>query len=152
MQLIYYFPFIVQAGAIFFDEFYYHHKRGLGAWEKVGHPLDTLTVLLSYSFLIFIPYTQSHLVEFIMLATFSSLFITKDEFVHAELCEAGEHWLHSLLFVVHPVCFLSAALLWIENQGSYFLAAQALFLTCFMLYQIIFWGIPWKKSIQKIQD
>ncbi len=147
MQLFYYVPFVIQAAAIFFDEFYYHHKRGLGTWEKVGHPLDTLTVLLSYCFLIIFPYSHAHLIEFIILASFSTLFITKDEFVHAKLCEAGEHWLHSLLFVIHPVCFLTAALIWRENQGFYFLISQAAVLSCFMFYQIIYWGIPWKKTV-----
>lgn len=151
MLLIYYFPFVIQAGAIFFDEFYYHHKRGLGVWEKVGHPLDTLTVLFSYGFLIFVPFSQSHLIEFIVIASFSTLFITKDEFVHAELCEAGEHWLHSLLFVVHPLCFVAAALLWRESLGHYFLVSQAFVLGVFMLYQIIYWGMPWKKKFQKFQ-
>ena len=51
--MIYILPFFLQGLAIFFDEFYFHHRRGLGKWEKVGHPLDTLTVLMAYLFLLF---------------------------------------------------------------------------------------------------
>ena len=32
----------------------------------------------------------------------STLFVTKDEAVHARLCSAGEHWLHAILFVAAP--------------------------------------------------
>ena len=35
----------------------------------------------------------------------------KDEFVHSELCEPAENWLHAVLFILHPICFLSAELI-----------------------------------------
>jgi hypothetical protein len=42
------------------------------------------------------------------------LLITKDEWVHADQCNAGEHWLHSVLFVVHPVVLITAGLMWAD--------------------------------------
>jgi 2-polyprenyl-6-hydroxyphenyl methylase/3-demethylubiquinone-9 3-methyltransferase len=38
--------------------------------------------------------------------------VTKDELVHARECTGGEHWIHAVLFLVHPVALLSIALLW----------------------------------------
>ncbi len=38
-------PFLVQTFLITFDEWYFHLKRGLPKWERIGHPLDTLTAI-----------------------------------------------------------------------------------------------------------
>jgi hypothetical protein len=38
-------PLIVQAIVIFVDEFYFHFAPGQPRWERIGHPLDTVTVL-----------------------------------------------------------------------------------------------------------
>ena len=146
-MILYYVPFIIQTAAILLDEFYFHNQRGLGPWEMIGHPLDTLTVLLVYVFILLNPFTPVNLIVFISLAGFSSLFVTKDEFVHADHCDAREHWLHSILFLIHPVCFLSAALLWEKGMGSIFLFSQAVGLGLFIIYQITYWGAVWKKWI-----
>ena len=142
--MLYIVPFFLQGLAIFFDEFYFHHRRGLGTWEKVGHPLDTLTVLIGYLFLLFNSYSIANLYIFIGIAAFSSLFVTKDEFVHAELCDPAEHWLHALLFILHPLSFLSAALLWRNQLGENIIKLQSIVLGIFILYQIIYWSRSWK--------
>lgn len=98
-------PFIAQAFVLTFDEFYFHMKRGLPLWERIGHPLDTFTVVLCLSFVLIFPYNQVFLLPFIILAVMSCLFVTKDEFVHKEHCNAKEQWLHSLLFVLHPLVY-----------------------------------------------
>lgn len=146
--MLYILPFFLQGLAIFFDEFYFHHRRGLGKWEKLGHPLDTLTVLIAYLFLLFNSYSEMNLYIFIGIAAFSSLFVTKDEFVHAELCKPAEHWLHALLFILHPLSFLSAALLWKNQTGHNILLAQSLVLSLFILYQIIYWSRSWKTDLK----
>lgn len=147
VPLIFTVPFVLQGLAIMIDEFYFHHQRGLGAWERIGHPLDTLTVLAGYLFLIFNSYSEKNLYIFVGLSAFSCLFVTKDEFVHAELCRPSEHWLHAVLFVLHPLCFLSAALLWKNQMGDGVLRVQSLILTTFILYQIIYWrSRSWKKT------
>lgn len=94
------------------DEFYFHQRRGLGRWERIGHPLDTLSVLFFYLFLILFSPSEGAVLVAIGIGIFSSTLITKDEFVHSKECGAGEQWLHSLLFVLHPLVLLSALMLW----------------------------------------
>ncbi len=130
------------------DEFYFHHRRGLPRWERIGHPLDTFTVILCYAYLLSFSPTPAALVGFVALATFSCLFVTKDEFVHAELCSAGESWLHSVLFILHPVCFFVAARLWLDGQGQVLFAGQSVIITGFLFYQIFYWGFYATKPSQ----
>lgn len=147
---MYYLPFILQAIAMFFDEFYFHEKRGLPKWESIGHPLDTLTVVVAYSFLIFFPYNSSTLDTYILLCAFSCLFITKDEFIHSELSPPFENWLHSIMFILHPLSFVCAALLWSKQSGLVFLKFQAIVGALFMMYQILRWNIKWNFSKNKV--
>ncbi len=134
-----YLPFIIQGVSMFVDEFYFHEKRGLRLWEKVGHPLDTLTVLICFSYL---TWGSADLITYVALAAFSCVFITKDEFIHKEVCPATEHWLHSLLFILHPICFLAAYFL--KEQGDIqFLKIQTLVIFIFMFYQALRWSFPW---------
>ncbi len=142
-------PFALQGIAMFFDEFYFHRKRGLPLWERIGHPLDSLTVLLSYSFLYFYEPSALNLKIYVGLCAFSCLFITKDEFVHTQHCEARENWLHSVLFVIHPITFLSAGYIWFYNLNSDFIKMQPLVILVFMFYQILYWSPLWKKPSPK---
>lgn len=152
LKLFIYTPFILQAVCMFFDELYFHRKRGLGLWEKIGHPLDTLTVIACYLFLYFASFTTENMLIFASLAFFSSVFVTKDEFIHSKLCEPAENWLHAFLFILHPICFLSAALIWrSEGPGSAFIFVQSIVLLFVIIYQIIYWSFPWKKSLRTIK-
>ena len=135
-----YLPFILQGLAMFVDEFYFHEKRGLLLWEKVGHPLDTITVLSCYSYLL---WGGADLNTYLVLCGISCLFITKDEFVHVGKCPATEHWLHALLFILHPLSFLSAYLLWQQGMLE-FLKIQTLVIFIFMFYQALRWSYPWR--------
>ena len=105
-------PLALQAVAMGFDEFYFHRRRRLPRWERVGHPLDTLTLLACWGLIFWAPASPPFFWLYAGLAVFSSLFITKDEFVHARRCPAGEHWLHAVLFVLHPLVLLVSALAW----------------------------------------
>ncbi len=138
-------PFAVQGLAMFFDEFYFHHRRGLGPWEIVGHPLDSLSVFICYWFLTQSTYNEANLLVYIGLTVFSCALVTKDEFVHTELCEARENWLHALLFVLHPICFLSAGFMWALKLNLDFILIQSYVVLGFMFYKIIYWGLKWKK-------
>jgi 2-polyprenyl-6-hydroxyphenyl methylase/3-demethylubiquinone-9 3-methyltransferase len=147
-------PLVVQSTAMGFDELYFHRKRGLGLWERVGHPLDTLTVLACMAWLALAAPSPGHLTVYVGLAAFSCLFITKDEVVHARVCAPGEHWVHALLFIVHPLCLASLALLWpslhppvvgplglpaIPGAARIF-AAQCAVTSSFCLYQAAYWA------------
>lgn len=156
-------PFGLQGLAIFIDEFYFHHKRGLPRWEKIGHPLDTLSVGLCFGYLLGIPFSISAALGFVALATFSCVFVTKDEWVHKEHCSANELWLHSLLFVLHPVVLILAGFVWylrsrpsvaaltgwddsLVSMAWSAVQAQAAIVAAFFIYQIVYWNFIWKRS------
>src|SRR5262249_37133344 len=92
-------PIGLQAAAQGCDEFYFHRRRDLPRWERIGHPLDTLTIVLCLAWLL----AGGSLTGYIALAIGSTLFVTKDEGVHTKHCGAGEHWLHAMLFALHPI-------------------------------------------------
>lgn len=140
-------PFIAQGIVMGADE-YLHHKRGLGRWEKIGHPLDTVTTLIPLLIVAYSDYSEKALVAFICMSVFSCLFITKDEFIHAEVCTKVEHWLHSLLFVLHPMVFFCAAYLWKYHPSNIFIVYQALLVALFLFYQILRWSILWRLMIK----
>jgi hypothetical protein len=147
-------PFALQGIAISVDEFYFHHKRGLGWWERLGHPFDTISILICYSFILNSPPNYQNTLIFISLSVFSSLLVTKDEFVHNKECGPTEQWLHSILFIIHPVTLIVLGLMWnntifvspneleIFNK---FIKGQYIFICVFLTYQILYWSIPWKK-------
>lgn len=140
MTLVLFSPFVLQGIAMLFDEFYFHRKRGLPLWEKLGHPLDSFSVLCCYIFLFLFEYSASHLWVYVGLCVISSLLITKDEFVHKQKCVAKENWLHAFLFVLHPIAFLAAGILWSQSCERSFFMVQSLAIVIFIVYQIIYWG------------
>jgi hypothetical protein len=142
-----YLPFILQAIIMAVDE-HLHSKRNLPMWERIGHPLDTATVIIAFGYLAVSDYDPANLAFYILLCTFSCLFITKDEWVHKTECSSLEHWLHSLLFILHPLIFISAGLLWKNGEGEVFLSLLPFVLSLFMLYQIIRWSFyaQWKPN------
>ena len=121
-----------------------HYRRDLPTWERIGHPLDTLTVLFGLLFINYFPYSEEHRMTYIGLCVFSCLFITKDEWVHQKVCIGFEHWLHALLFIVHPLVFLSMGMLWANDPEDPILNTAPIIVTGFMLYQILRWSIPWR--------
>jgi hypothetical protein len=133
-------PFVLQGGAMFVDEFHFHHKRGLPKWERIGHPLDTLTVLACFLYIMLTPFTENALKVYLTLVIFSCLFITKDELIHSEQCCPHEQWLHALLFILHPIILGSAAWLWINGQGETLFLIQFSIIFIFLCYQIIYWN------------
>ncbi len=164
MEFLILLPFLAQMLIISFDEFYFHIRRGLPKWERLGHPLDTLTVLACFSFVLFVPYSSFFLKVYIALSIFSCVFVTKDEFVHKECCPASEQWLHALLFINHPIVLTSAGLLWPlvnkaavpEWMGSLIpfadLLRSILFIqtgcvALFLTYQTLYWNFLWKDKV-----
>ncbi|MFI5334879.1 MAG: hypothetical protein ACHQT8_06955 [Chlamydiales bacterium] len=157
-DLFLFLPFLVQAVAIGFDETYFHIKRGLPRWERIGHPLDTLSVLLSLLFVLFVPFSPFTAKIYAGIALFSCLMVTKDEFIHKHYCPPLEHWVHALLFLNHPIMLGAAGLMWAAGAGSPawllsyvthpslffpFLAIQAVVAALFCLYQVVYWNFIW---------
>lgn len=146
-------PFLVQGLAIFVDEFYFHIKRGLPTWEKLGHPLDSLSVLVVYVFILNFAPSNTNFWIYLGLSSFSCVFVTKDEFVHKDLCSKYELWLHAVLFLLHPIVLALAGFIWFFHQSQpaesflwSILKIQAAVTGVFMFYQLLYWNLNWKRS------
>jgi hypothetical protein len=156
-------PFALQGLAISVDEVHFHYKRGLPRWERIGHPLDTLSQLFCLAILLFAPAVPMTAKIYGVCALISCIMITKDEFVHKEFCCGAENWLHAVLFILHPISLATAGLIWmrINNlelpswilnwlddpvilQKTFYGYVGAIFF--FFIYQIIFWNFLWKPS------
>jgi hypothetical protein len=140
--MLFFLPLGAQAACLFIDEFVFHYRRGLGKWERRGHPIDTLSVLLCFCVPAFFDPTQGALAAFGSLSVFSSLLVTKDEWVHAAECEPLEHWLHAVLFVLHPVVLISVGWVWWNGYHEFarsLVLGQVGALAAFTLYQFFFW-------------
>jgi hypothetical protein len=134
-------PWFAQGAAMAVDEFYFHRRRGLGRWERIGHPIDTAATLVPYLIAWSVPVGETASTAFVVTAAASCLLITKDEWVHQRECGASEHWLHSVLFVLHPLGMIAAWVAW--TGGPPFRAAlgvQIMLMFGFMAYQALYWG------------
>lgn len=138
-------PFLVQAAAIIFDEWVFHLKRGLPKWERIGHPIDTASVLICFVFVLIFPYSPAALKWYIGLAAASCLLVTKDEFVHKHHCPAAEHWVHALLFLNHPIQLIALGYVWSLEILRWALWLQVGFVSLFCLYQIVYWNFIWEE-------
>lgn len=156
-------PLAVQVVASGFDELYFHRRRGLGTWERIGHPFDTLTVLACMAWAMGSAPSARGIAVYVALGIVSSLAITKDEWVHARQCSPSEHWLHALLFVTHPLGLVAFGLLWPALHAGHgappdgwaaaarmapmasWLRVQFALTAAFCLYQIVYWNVPWPK-------
>ncbi len=133
-------PFLIQSLVIAADEFRFHRRRHVPKWEKWGHSLDTLSLLLCFSSILFLKPDAQGLKLYGLLAISSCLFVTKDEFIHSRLCSPMEHWLHAVLFLLHPLVLLGAAALWFwywdEAWSHRFIGAECLAAGIFFIYQL----------------
>lgn len=148
--------FVIHGIAMVVDEAWFHRRRGLPRWERWGHPADTATVLLCYVLALALEPAQGNLAVYTGAAVLSTLFVTKDEWIHAGACTGGEMWLHAFLFAMHPVLlFLAGAYWWSSGVGAAgeagggrgffgaFLAGQAVVTALFLAWQALYWNGPW---------
>lgn len=159
-------PFLCQAAVILVDEMYFHLKRGLPKWERIGHPLDTFTLLICMAFPLFVPFSLSALKVYGGFAVVSCLMVTKDEFIHKHHCPWAENWLHALLFLLHPITLACNALIWpvIQEVQEYpwnyswlghselykwFFSIQTGLVCLFFFYQVIYWNFIWNRTPAK---
>lgn len=133
-------PIALQAFAMAVDEGWCHRRRGLPRWERIGHPLDTLSIVVCLAWLVVAPHSEHSLWIYGGLAAFSTLFVTKDEPVHSRLCGGGEQWLHAILFVLHPVVLAVFALSWWRGQATLLMISLGA-TTIFAFYQVFYWNV-----------
>lgn len=159
-------PFCLQAIAIGVDEIYFHLQRGLPKWERIGHPIDTLSMLLCLGIVLWVPFSEDNIKYYLACAVFSCVMVTKDEFVHKHHCPASENWLHALLFLLHPITLATAGLIWpvingvevpwwmskwLDNQSMLhiFMILQFWAVFLFFAYQTIYWNFIWKDTQER---
>lgn len=129
---------VVQGAVILFDEFVFHRRRGLPRWERIGHPIDTLSVIICLLFLTFADRTPTNETIYYAMAIGSCLLVTKDEWVHRKFCSAEEMWLHAVLFIMHPLVLFTAMAEWEDNRPLFLAVAGGVFV--FFVYQIVYWN------------
>lgn len=132
------------------DEFYFHHKRGLPKWERIGHPIDTFFFLICVFIPCFFHYNTISLYTFFIFSLISCLIIVKDEKIHLTFCNAKEQTLHALLFVTHPLLLLCIFTFWkFQNKfifSKYILQTQFAMVLLFLIYQIVYWNFLKKEK------
>ncbi|UXR65439.1 hypothetical protein EZJ49_04125 [Bdellovibrio bacteriovorus] len=129
---------VVQGAAILFDEFVFHRRRGLPRWERIGHPIDTLSVIACLLFLTFVDRTPTTEVVYYVMAIGSCILVTKDEWIHRKYCSAEEMWLHAVLFIMHPLVLFTGMAEWEDNRPLFLAVAGGVFV--FFVYQIVYWN------------
>jgi hypothetical protein len=144
MTLLLCIPLSIQAALMVVDEIHFHRQRGLPRWERIGHPIDTLSVLICYGLALTQAPKNAALTVYAVFAIVSCVLVTKDEFVHSRRCSPAEQWLHSLLFVLHPIVLGVAALLWLRHETA-LLAVQFALTLAFGCYQLLYWNLPWTR-------
>jgi hypothetical protein len=146
---LHFLPIGIQGLVMVWDEFVFHRSRNLPKWERWGHPLDTLTLLVLILFVRWASPTDAAKIFFISWSVFSCLFVTKDEWVHTRFCSGGEHWLHALLFSLHPLSCFSLWKLWqgLETHAYGTLWGVICFsVTLFLFYQVGYWNVIRKRD------
>ncbi len=151
-------PFVLQMISMAVDEFHFHRRRTLPRWERLGHPVDTFTVLVCFAWTLLRVPDPFSVSIYAGLCVASCLCVTKDERVHQQYCPAGEHWLHAVLFTLHPLVLISCGLLWPALHESVrapqwvrydgferaFLLWNTALAALFGLYQLIYWNLIWR--------
>jgi hypothetical protein len=141
---------LIQGFAIIVDEFYFHRRRGLPKWEKLGHPLDTFVSFGALLIPTFFTFSNSSLIAYVFASLFSCFFVTKDEWIHTKYCDAAENWLHSVLFLMHPLVFVSFGFFWWDASGAVLgsilnfkalILGQIFIMACFGIYQYVYWNL-----------
>ena len=136
------------------DEFYFHHKRGLPKWERIGHPIDTLFALVCFAIVIFLPQTKINLILFFIAFVLSCFIVIKDEAQHLKFCCKYEQFIHAFVFILHPIFLFNVFLSWSSFSPAYFqildilsspsikflVMLQVGSICLFLLYQIIYWN------------
>lgn len=141
---------VLQGFFILVDEFFFHRRRGLPRWERIGHPIDTATVIACLLFLYFTEPTQLNTGIYYVLAIISCLCVTKDEWVHIKVCTPAEMWLHAVLFMLHPFVLFTAMNEWQISKPMFLVVGSGV--GFFFVYQVVYWNFIEAKLRHHIQE
>jgi len=130
-------PFIIQAILFGMDEFCYHRNRFIPLLEKWGHVLDTLVFLICIYYALYKDYRKRREWKYIFWFVLSCLVVLKEESIHYMLpISLGEQWLHSILFVLHPILLGSLGYFWVTSQKFIWLKPWFYGVGFFLFYYI----------------
>ena len=143
---------LLQGGLMAIDEWVFHRRRGLSLWELWGHPVDSFLYVLPLSVAALASATSGWLAIYLLLCVISCLVITKDEWVHARECVPAEHWLHALLFIVHPVVLWGVGTMWMQGEGTVLRRALPVLIVAYASYQILRVILATKKTRPQVNN
>ncbi len=145
-------PFGAQGFLIALDEFVCHRRRGLSLWEQTSHLIDTLSFLVALSVIFWADPTPFSISLFFVFSILTCLSVTKDEWIHAEYSTGFECWLHSLLFILHPLALISAYSIWTNSPESLeWLKMPYLVISGFGFYQLARLLYEWSQRRKRSQ-
>jgi 2-polyprenyl-6-hydroxyphenyl methylase/3-demethylubiquinone-9 3-methyltransferase len=121
------------------DEWSFHRVRRLGRWESWGHVADSAVFAAALAPAALLAPTRGAAVLYAAGAAVSAALVTKDEWIHARECEPTEHWVHALLFALHPCVLICVGALWAAGEGALLRAALPLVVLGYSFYQWLYW-------------
>lgn len=145
-------PLILQGVLVGVDELFCHRSRGLSLLEARLHIIDTLLAALPLLVILVAgQITSSTMAIYTVVSTLSCLSITKEEGLHQKVCGPWEHWIHSLMFMVHPLVYISLGYQWVNNTANLAPIALTYFIMMlsFTLYQLVYWHSTHKRQARK---
>ncbi|MCB0392744.1 MAG: hypothetical protein KDD58_15750 [Bdellovibrionales bacterium] len=128
------------------DEYYFHRKRVLCRKEVLGMFLDGalyLPPLIIASFTSHSPFWKTTFITFSILSCIS---ISKNEWFYNSDLTRPERWVHSLLYILHPILLYSFYQSWVDNyfvQNLNFWMVQIIYLgfgVKTLTHQLIYWN------------
>lgn len=128
-----------QAALMFVDERAFHRVRGLGEWESWGHAADSAFFAAALLVPAFLAPGRAQAALYAGLGLASVVLVAKDEWIHARECEPAEHWLHALLFALHPCVLIAVAALWARGEGELLRRALPAAVAAFSFFQWAYW-------------
>jgi 2-polyprenyl-6-hydroxyphenyl methylase/3-demethylubiquinone-9 3-methyltransferase len=128
-----------QAALMLVDEGAFHRVRRLGAWESWGHVADSALFAAALAPAALLAPTRGAVALYALLALVSTVFVTKDEWIHARECEAAENWVHALLFALHPSVLIAVGALWTGGAGALLRFGLPLAVAAYSFYQWSYW-------------
>lgn len=129
---------LLQGALILVDELVFHRKRGLPRWERIGHPVDSVSFLIPLGILLFLNPSDAVKALYVASAAFSCLCVTKDEWIHHSRTSPAENWIHSALFILHPTILIAGYASW--EDPSPLLPYQFAAVAGFTIYQLAYWN------------
>jgi 2-polyprenyl-6-hydroxyphenyl methylase/3-demethylubiquinone-9 3-methyltransferase len=148
-------PFAAAQGALMMvDERAFHRVRGLGEWESWGHVADSAVFAAALLPAALLAPGRAAALLYALGAAGSTVMVAKDEWIHARECEPAEHWVHALLFSLHPCVLLGVGALWARGEGALFRATLPLVVAAYSFYQWRYWlgGRRFRRETEPLVD